>query len=399
MLRTSDLEYELPAGRIAVRPVEPRDAARLMVVDRARGTVEHRFVRDLPEVLRGGDLLVTNESRVLAARFLGRNEATGGAVEGLYLREALGEVGGGAVPIDGDAPACRWVAMLKARRFRPGAVVRLARSGGGASAYSVVLLGRVEAGGAEWVVQVRRDGGGAASTPAVLDEVGLPPIPPYILGARRDVEAGAASEASGQGAGGSARWGDDLGSYQTVFAGSAVASGDGTELGSVAAPTAGLHFTAGLLGRLGAAGVGRAGVVLHVGPGTFKPVEAEFVEQHAMHAEWCRMGGSTRGAIERTRESGGRVVCVGTTSARTVEAFAGAEGHAEWLHTRLLVTPGYAWRWTDGLLTNFHLPRSTLMALVAAMLPGDVGELKRLYAEAIGRGYRFYSYGDAMLVV
>ena len=399
MLRTSDLEYELPAGRIAVRPVEPRDAARLMVVDRGRGTVEHRFVRDLPEVLRAGDLLVTNESRVLAARFVGRNETTGGAVEGLYLREAVGEAAGqaarGAGLVGGEGAACRWVAMLKARRFRHGAVVRLVRSDGEACAYSIALLERVEVGGAEWVVRVRRDDGGEVSTPEVLGEVGRPPIPPYILGARREVGVGALRVTLTE----SERWGDDRESYQTVYAGAAVASGDGSESGSVAAPTAGLHFTAGLLGRLEAAGVERAGVVLHVGPGTFKPVEAEFVEDHAMHAEWCRMGPETREAMGRARAGGGRVVCVGTTSARTVEAFAGAEGDPEWLRTRLLVTPGYRWRWTDGLLTNFHLPRSTLMALVAALLPGGVEELKGLYAEAIGRGYRFYSYGDAMLVL
>ncbi|MCA9287303.1 MAG: S-adenosylmethionine:tRNA ribosyltransferase-isomerase, partial [Phycisphaerales bacterium] len=225
MLRTSDLEYELPAGRIAVRPVEPRDAARLMVVDRARGTVEHRFVRDLAEVLRAGDLLVTNESRVLAARFVGRNEATGGAVEGLYLREATGLGGPGLAGEQGSA--CRWVAMLRARRFRVGASVRLLREDGGASGYSIVLLERVEAGGAEWIVGVRHDGGGAIATPGVLDEVGRPPLPPYILGARRDAE--------GDAPGAARSWGDDHGSYQTVFAGDAVASGDGTEIGSVAA--------------------------------------------------------------------------------------------------------------------------------------------------------------------
>lgn len=373
VLRTSDLEYELPAGCIATEPARPRDSARLMVVDRARGRVEHRIVRELPELLGSGDLLVTNASRVLPARFLGVREDTGGRVEGLYLREG--------------ARAGTWVAMVKARRFRAGARIGLVSPEGGPTGVAIALVERADESGA-WVVEVI--GCEGMRTPEVLGRVGLPPIPPYILGARR-AEGGAGSGASA----------GDVGSYQTVFAGELVASGDGTEVGSVAAPTAGLHFTPDLLRAIEARGVERAEVVLHVGPGTFKPVESEFVEQHPMHAEWCMVPGATRGAIERTRATGGRVVCVGTTSARTLEAFAGEAGGepGEWLHTRLLVTPGYSWRWVDALMTNFHLPRSTLMALVAAMLPGGVDELKGRYAEAIGAGYRFYSYGDAMLVV
>jgi S-adenosylmethionine:tRNA ribosyltransferase-isomerase len=400
VLRTSDLEYDLPPGRIATHPAEPRDAARLMVVDRIRGTVEHGIVRDLPAVLRAGDLLVTNESRVLPARFLGVREDTGGGVEGLYLREA------------GGAPRPRWIAMIRARRFRPGATVRLFDRAGAPSAVAIRLVERVD--GPEWLVEPSRDDGREAATPAILDLVGLPPIPPYILGARKlEGSAAGGNPAAPSGAGAtrstaSSSTSADSASYQTVFAGALTPSADCTELGSVAAPTAGLHFTPELLSRLERHGVRRAGVVLHVGPGTFKPVEAEFVERHPMHAEWCSMPTPTRDAIERTRSAGGRVVCVGTTSARTLEAFAAeseqrASEHGgappSWLHTRLLITPGYRFRLTDALLTNFHLPRSTLMALVAAMLPGGVDQLKSLYAEAMARNYRFYSYGDAMLIL
>lgn len=409
MLRTSDLEYDLPSGRIATHPAQPRDSARLMVVDRARGVVEHRIVRDLPELLRRGDLLVTNASRVLPARFVGVRDDTGGGVEGLYLREG--------------PRAGTWVVMLRARRFKPGMRVRLVGSGGhdGGVHGGVVLTLTEDAvgeGGAR-IVEVSGAGAEGMSTPAILERVGLPPIPPYILSARRaeqgdEPRGGAVREGGARACRGEVGAGGDVGSYQTVFAGELLASADGSECGSVAAPTAGLHFTPELMGRLAAAGVERAEVVLHVGPGTFKPVEAEFVQDHAMHAEWCTRPAATREAMERARTGGGRVVCVGTTSARTVEAFArlevekGAPGDrnrpqacatGEWLHTRLLITPGFAWRGTGALLTNFHLPRSTLMALVAAMLPGGVAELKGLYARAIADGYRFYSYGDAMLVI
>jgi S-adenosylmethionine:tRNA ribosyltransferase-isomerase len=215
----------------------------------------------------------------------------------------------------------------------------------------------------------------------------LTPIPPYIRKARQTAGI-AISDAA------------DRDRYQTVFADAQTVHGG---LGSVAAPTAGLHFTPGLLAELERLGVERADVVLHVGPGTFRPVETAIVEEHPMHAEWCSMPHTAIEAIGRTRARGGRVVCVGTTSARVVETYAAREERGEayeaWVETRILITPGYRWRWVDGLLTNFHLPRSTLMAMVAALLDGGVERLKGVYSEAISQGYRFYSYGDAMLVV
>lgn len=378
MLRTSDLDYDLPPDRIAVRPAEPRDAARLMVIARGRATVEHHTIRDLPGLLRPGDLLVTNASRVLPARFLGVREDSGGRVEGLYLRE-------------GPRPGT-WIAMLKARRFPTGAKVRLLLPDGRPSPFTLTLTNDAQASDSARLVELHSDAGSPQPTPAILAAVGLPPIPPYILAARRSTVPEPPSNPP-----------SDTASYQTVFAGGLLESADHTELGSVAAPTAGLHFTPDLLARLTAAGIERTQVVLHVGPGTFKPVDTAYVEDHPMHAEWCMMPAHTAAAIARTRNAGGRVVCVGTTSARTVEAFArhaaDANPPADWLHTRLLITPGFNWRSTDALLTNFHLPRSTLMALVASLLPRGIEQLQSLYADAIAHGYRFYSYGDAMLII
>lgn len=361
MLRTSDLEYDLPEDRVATVPAEPRDSARLMVVRRDGGSAEHRRVRDLPEYLRAGDLLVLNTARVLAARLVGVREDTGGRAEALYLRE--------------ESPG-RWVALVKSRRLKAGMAVRLEREGGADSGVRLRLVERRDEEPGAWLLDV--EGAAGRATAQVLADVGRTPLPPYILAARR--HAGLAVPDA-----------QDRARYQTTYA-----AGEGA---SVAAPTAGLHLTPELLEVLAARGVRRADVTLHVGTGTFKPVETEFVEQHPMHEESCEMPVATREAILRTRDAGGRVVCVGTTACRTVEAFAAADAGARALATRLLVTPGYGFRWTDALLTNFHLPRSTLMALVAASLGGGAERLKRLYDEALREGYRFYSYGDAMLIL
>lgn len=363
MLRTADLDYHLPPGRIATHPADPRDAARLLVVHRSRpDRFEHATVRDLPSFLRAGDCLVFNTSRVLPARFAG-HKPTGGRVGGLYLHDA------------GDR---RWTVMLEGKGLKPGASIELDAPGGGPAHLQLTLIDRVPDDPGAWIVEVRDPA--SRPTLAFLDAIGQVPLPPYILRARR--ESGEPEDRA-----------DDRDRYQTVYAQSP---------GSVAAPTAGLHFTPDLLSRLEAASVRRADVVLHVGPGTFKPVGADTVEEHPMHAEWCSMPESTRDAILRTRAAGaGRLVCIGTTAARTVESYAAQRG--DWpdaLETRLLITPGYEWRWTDALLTNFHLPRSTLMALVAALFPDHgVHTLRRIYTAAIEHGYRFYSYGDAMLVL
>jgi S-adenosylmethionine:tRNA ribosyltransferase-isomerase len=237
---------------------------------------------------------------------------------------------------------------------------------------------------------VDQEGKGAGG--GLLERVGLTPLPPYILAARRHQEVEVADE-------------EDRAGYQTVYSRGA---GAGDERGSVAAPTAGLHFTPELLARLEAMGVERAAVTLEVGLGTFKPVEAEFVEDHAMHAEWCVVPRETARAISRARGRGGRVIAVGTTSARVLESFASVEEMLErgeaGVSTRILITPGYRFRNVDGLMTNFHLPRSTLMAMVAAFVERDgagdgVARLRGVYREALERGYRFYSYGDAMIVL
>jgi S-adenosylmethionine:tRNA ribosyltransferase-isomerase len=219
------------------------------------------------------------------------------------------------------------------------------------------------------------------TTGSVLEAMGWTPLPPYILRARK-----CAHEPSDEGV--------DREHYQTVYADTP---------GSVAAPTAGLHFTPALLARLAERGVRRAEVVLHVGAGTFRPVESEFVEQHPMHSEWCSMNSAAIDAVRTTLASGARVIPVGTTAARTIESYAAViEGGGQapaMMETRLLITPGYEFRWMDGILTNFHLPRSTLLALVAALLPGDgVEAIKRAYMHAIASGYRFYSFGDACLI-
>lgn len=378
MLRVADLEYELPESAIAAAPASPRDSARLMFVDRAAGRVDDLIVRDLPGLLRAGDLLVRNTTRVLPARFRGVRTDTGGRAEGLYLHDEP------AAPGD-PAPRCR--VLLKMRRHAPGARVALFDRSGRESGVTLELLHRAESDGADadsgaWVVRVHAPGGDW------LLRVGLTPLPPYILGARRRAGLDVADER-------------DRDDYQTVYAAEPADAQARPEHGSVAAPTAGLHFTPALLERVAGAGVALADVVLHVGLGTFKPVETEFVEQHPMHAEWCTVPPGAADAIDATRAAGGRVVAVGTTAARTLESFEStAQMRAERSRlTRLLVTPGYRFRHVDALLTNFHLPRSTLMAMVAALLPGGAAELRALYARALARGYRFYSYGDAMLIV
>ncbi len=373
MLRTADLEYELPAERIATHPAHPRDAARLMVADRADPSrISHRLIRDLPDLLRPGDLLVFNRTRVLPARFRGVRIGTSGKMEGLYLHEAPAAAGP-----DPEGPA--WVCLIKGRHTRAGAEFELFDREGHRSGVRLFVRGRPETEPEAWLAELRSAEG--QPTREVLDRVGLTPLPPYILKARKD-----AGDPGDEGA--------DREEYQTVFA---------REAGSVAAPTAGLHFTPELLSRLAAAGVRCAEVVLHVGTGTFRPVETEFVEEHPMHHEWCSMDAGAIAAVLETRAACGRVIPVGTTAARTLEAYAatleGGGSAPASLETNLLITPGYRFRWVDGLLTNFHLPRSTLMAMVAALLPGDgVSALKALYDEALGREYRFYSFGDAMLV-
>jgi S-adenosylmethionine:tRNA ribosyltransferase-isomerase len=416
MLPTVALDYDLPAERIARHPVEPRDAARLLVVSRSDPSrLEHRFVRDLPDLLGAGDMLVVNDSKVIPARLTGARSDTGGKVEGLFL----GLADDPAFPRDEG----HWRIMLRAKRPRIGSRVDLTDPQGLDLGVSLHLLARTTththereaeaqlggAGGggagsgadagedaAAWIARVE-DAAGApvgGTSVEILQRVGSTPLPPYIR-SQRKADADAGDDRA------------DRAVYQTVYA-------DDAKPGSVAAPTAGLHFTPGLLATLAARGVTRHAVTLHVGLGTFKPVETEFVEQHPIHAEWCEVPSATAAALVAARapESRRRVFAVGTTSARTLESFspeaiaaAAQSGSAAAHWTRLLITPGHRWQHVDGMLTNFHLPSSSLMAMIASVLDDGSGtgvgvaRLQAIYREAIAREYRFYSFGDAMLIL
>ncbi len=381
-MRTADLAFDLPPGLIAVRPAEPRDSARLLVVSRSDpDRLEHRHVSDMPGLLDPGDTLVMNASKVLPARFIARNLETSGKAEGLWLRDD------GFVQAEPNGERRRvWVALLKARRHRPGRVLALLDHQGNETTARIEILGRADDEPGAWRVAAWDAIDAEAETPAILDRVGRPPLPPYIRGARR--EAGLADEHE-----------HDHERYQTVYAESVESPTADGVAGSVAAPTAGLHFTPGLLARLQQRGVARTSVVLHVGTGTFKPVEAEELSDHPMHGEWC----SIPPAAGEIIKGASRVIAVGTTSVRTLEAFAALEQSGgpvpAWIETDLLIQPGYRFLKVDGLLTNFHLPGSTLLALVAAIMPGGIDRVREIYAEAIRERYRFFSYGDAMLIL
>jgi len=377
-LATSQLDYVLPAERIAVTPADPRDSARMMVVSRGpSGTAAHHHVRDLPGFLRPGDMLVFNTTRVVAARLEGVRADTGGRVDGLYLRPG--------------ATSNEWVVMLRGKRMKPGVIVALhPPQAGSERSLELHLLAQVATEPGAWQVRVQRAGEPLTHAGlAELSSVGHVPLPPYILKARRDrgVEIDEAS---------------DTARYQTIYAHQI---GVATDDASVAAPTAGLHFTPQLLEALKAMGVERVDVTLEVGPGTFKPVDTQTVQEHPMHSERCWVSRPAAERVLAARRDGRRVLAVGTTTCRTLEAYAieyertGAIPAS--LVTDILIAPGHRWRWVDGMLTNFHLPRSTLMALVGACLDDQSGvaRLVTLYEEAVQREYRFYSYGDAMLIL
>jgi S-adenosylmethionine:tRNA ribosyltransferase-isomerase len=336
-------DYPLPRERIAQHPTAERDGARLLVLERASGCHRHSRIRELPQWLRAGDLLVVNATRVLPARLRGR-KTSGGSGEALLLGEAPG--GGG-----------RYRALVRTSgRLRPGQKFRFGPESAGLDA-ELVALGR----DGEVVL--------AFAPGAAPYAAGETPLPPYI---RREVALA-----------------QDTERYQTVFA---------RVPGSVAAPTAGLHLSRRLLDRLRRAGVERAEVVLHIGPGTFRPLRPEDLARGALHTEPFELPAGTAEQIARTRARGGRVVAVGTTAARVLESCAGTDGRVRPARgeTDLFLRPGAPFRAVDALLTNFHLPRSSLLLLVAAF----AGRERTLaaYAEAIRAGYRFYSYGDAMLI-
>jgi S-adenosylmethionine:tRNA ribosyltransferase-isomerase len=340
-MRVDLFDFDLPSDRIALRPARPRDSARLLVVEGAE--VFDRTVLDLPSLLRAGDVLLFNDTKVIPAQLEGRRgEAKIGAT--LHKREG---------------PRSWWSFVRNARRLHAGDKVDF---GAGVSASAVE---RGEDGA--FLLQFHGD----EPVEELLQRAGTMPLPPYIASRRPADEA------------------DDA-DYQTMFA---------REEGAVAAPTAALHFTPRLLEALDARGIGRETLTLHVGAGTFLPVKSDMVTEHRMHAEWGRIDAATAERLNAARAAGGRLIAVGTTSLRLVESAAGGDGHIHSFEgdTAIFITPGYRFKAVDGLVTNFHLPRSTLFMLVSAMMGLDV--MQAAYAHAIERGYRFYSYGDASLLL
>ena len=341
-MRTSDFDYHLPPDLIAQTPVEPRDSARLLVLDRASGALRHHVVRDLPNLLRPGDVLVANDSRVLPARLLGRRAATGGAAEALLLHETRPD---------------EWLALVRpGKRIRPGE--RLIFGDGALSAEVI----EQRAGGERLLRLTAAEG----TVREAIHRAGAVPLPPYIHAPLADPER-----------------------YQTVYA---------RAEGSVAAPTAGLHLTPALLERLRAGGIAMYHVTLHVGAGTFKPVQSEEIAAHTMHAEWASLDAATAATLNAARAEGRRLVAVGTTTVRVLESAARdgtLRAFAGW--TDIFITPGYRFRAVDAMMTNFHLPRSTLLMLVSAFAGKEA--IERAYAEAVAQRYRFYSFGDAMLML
>jgi S-adenosylmethionine:tRNA ribosyltransferase-isomerase len=339
-------DFDLPEAQIALRPAVPRDSARLMVVA-ADGRIAHRTMRDLPDYLRAGDALLVNDTKVIAARLQGqRLRPAGPAKIEILLHRRLS--------------ADRYSVLARpARKLAAGDALRFGE-----------LAAQVVSRGDNGEAEIRFALAGAALDAAIA-AIGEMPLPPYIAGKRKA----------------DAR---DTGDYQTIFA---------REQGSVAAPTAGLHFTPQLFAALEGKGVAREAVTLHVGLGTFLPVTAKDTGQHRMHAERASLDAATAARLNALHAAGGRIAAVGTTSLRTLESAAGPDGviHPFDGDTDIFITPGYRFRAADLLLTNFHLPRSTLFMLVSAFMGLEV--MKAAYAEAIAQGYRFYSYGDACLLI
>ncbi len=342
---TSAFDFDLPPDLIAQTAAEPRDAARLLVVRRDSGTWEHRTFSDLPDLLRPGDVVVRNNSRVVPARLVGVRKSTGGRWEGLYLR---------------TLPDGAWEILAKTRG-RPEIGERVVVGTG----LTLILVERLGEG--RWAV--RPEGNPEQGAAELLETHGTVPLPPYI---RKGVE----------GVG-------DRSRYQTVYA---------QVPGSVAAPTAGLHFTPDVIQKLTERQIAQLDVTLHVGIGTFRPIEADRIEDHTLHAEFAELSPGTAATLNATRSVGGRIIAVGTTSARTLEA-AASSGRFEPFaaETALYLRPGHQFRGVDGLLTNFHLPRSSLLVLVSALAGVDL--IRAIYADAVRERYRFYSYGDAMLIL
>jgi S-adenosylmethionine:tRNA ribosyltransferase-isomerase len=356
-MRVDLFDFDLPPERIALKPASPRDAARMLIVAPDSG-LDDAHVFDLPRLLKPGDALVVNDTRVIAAR-----------LDGIRVRGAA--VAAIEATLIKRLDPSRWQALVKpAKKLNVGERIRFGETRESTACLLAALDAEVEAKGEGGEVTLRFAFHGAALDEAI-DRLGAPPLPPYIA-ARRPIAP------------------SDRADYQTMFA---------REEGAVAAPTAGLHFTPELVARVEAAGARLFRLTLHVGAGTFLPVKADDTGGHAMHAEWGRLDAATAEALNATRARGGRVVAVGTTSARLIESAAGEDGllRAFEGETAIFIAPGYRFRAVDALLTNFHLPRSTLFMLVSAF--SGLETMKRAYAHAIAERYRFYSYGDACLLI
>ena len=339
-MRLSNFDYQLPPELIAQTAAEPRDGSRLMMLRKHSGAIEHAVFRDIARYLRPDDLLVVNNTKVMPARLLGRKAGTGGEVEIFLLRRV------------GDG---RWSCLVRpGRRLQPGAEVEI---GGGR------LVARIAAyqDQGRRLVEFRHDG----DFFDVLERVGHVPLPPYI--ARQDTPP-------------------DRERYQTVYA---------REAGAVAAPTAGLHFTLELMAKIRASGITVLEVLLHVGWGTFKSVEADDIRQHKMDAEYYRIDPAAADQLQRAKADGRRIIAVGTTTTRALESYAQSGKTEDW--TEIFIYPPYQFKLVDALVTNFHLPKSTLLMLVSALAGAE--NIKHAYTEAVRERYRFYSYGDAMLII
>lgn len=349
-LLVSAYDYPLPPESIAQHPAEPRDSSRLLVLEASSDRLLHKTFRDLPDLLRPGDLLVANRSRVIPARLLGHRRATGGRVEVLLLRKTRPR---------------QWEALLRpGRAARPDSVVELAGGRLRVRVRELISAGR-------WLVELDADDG---DPDTMALQMGTIPVPPYIRG-----------------------WHGDPERYQTVYA---------DRPGSVAAPTAGLHFTPGLLSSLEARGIRMAFVTLHVGLDTFRPMKVDRVDQHSLHSEWAELSPDAAAAITRARAEGRRIIAVGTTTVRVLETAASRHRSGQpgsgpvvpfegW--TDLYIRPGFTFQVVEAMITNFHLPRSTLLLLVSAFVGRE--RILAAYQEALQRGYRFGSFGDAMLLL
>lgn len=349
----SSYTYQLPQKLIAQSPADPRDSSRLLIVDSRREST-HATFRDLPHWLKPGDLLVLNNTRVIPARLYG-HKISGSKLEILLIEE--------------QSPNC-WLALVKpGKRFTLGATINfdsIGNSGSSNHTLQATVIGKDEATGGR-ILQFKLPPG--QSLWSLLDDYGQLPLPPYILDSDAPDER-----------------------YQTVYA---------NQPGAIAAPTAGLHFTPKLLAELQRQGIEQTQVTLHVGIGTFRPVETEEIKDHVMHQEWIEVSAETVGKIKETKARGGRVIAVGTTATRALEG-AAREAKSDFIDpfrgkTDLFIYPGYQWQVVDGLITNFHLPGSSLLMLVSAMIGRE--QLLSLYQQAIALEYRFYSFGDAMLIL